>query len=242
MKIIPAIDVLDGKCVRLSQGDYNRKKVYDQDPLDIAIELDQLGYEYLHLVDLNGAKKHTPRNLLTLNQIALNTSLKVDFGGGVKSEDSLIQAIRSGAHQVNIGSLSARNPTLVKYWVMKYGSDKIIIGADVKDGKIAINGWTKITDISIFDFINDFMDDGATDFVCTDIAKDGMMEGCSIDLYRQILNYFPGLHLIASGGVTTIDEIKELEQMGIYGVIIGKAFYEGLIDRQELISLYAPSK
>lgn len=235
MKIIPAIDVIGGNCVRLTQGDYSQKKVYDQSPLDTAIQLNKKGFKYLHLVDLDGAKANTPKNLYTLNYIALETSLKIDFGGGIKSEDSLIQAFRSGAHQVNIGSLSVRNSVLVKFWIMKYGWDKIIIGADVKDNKLAVNGWQDETELDIMDFINDFSDNGARTFVCTDIAKDGMMQGSSIDLYREILNQFPSIQLIASGGVSTIEEMKLLEELGVHGVILGKAFYEGLLDQDEVL-------
>ncbi len=238
MKIIPAIDIIDGKCVRLTQGDYSKKKIYDQSPLDVATQLSHIGIEYLHMVDLDGAKSSAPRNLYTLNQVALDTNLKIDFGGGIKSEDSLIQAFRSGAHQVNIGSLAVRNPILVKFWIMKYGADKIIIGADVKDNKLAVHGWQEETDVDILDFINDFSDNGATDFVCTDIAKDGMMQGSSIELYDRILDNFPNINLIASGGVSSIEEIKQLQDLGIHGVILGKALYEGLIDLEELVRTF----
>ncbi len=238
MKIIPAIDIIDGKCVRLTQGDYNQKKVYDQSPLDVATDLVEKGIKHLHMVDLDGAKSNSPKNLYTLNQIALETDLQIDFGGGIKSEDSLIQAVRSGAHQVNIGSLAIRNPLLVKFWIMKYGADKIILSADVKEGKIAVNGWQEKSEIELFDFINDFSDDGAVNFVCTDICKDGMMQGSSIELYDKILDHFPHIKLTASGGVSSIREMKTLQEIGVDGVILGKALYEGLVDLEEVVRTF----
>ncbi len=239
MRLIPAIDVIDGKCVRLTQGDYNQKKVYDESPIDVARMLEKRGFEYLHLVDLDGAKTSSPKNLYVLNQIALDTNLKIDFGGGIKSEDSLIQSLRSGANQVNIGSLSVRNSNLVKFWVLRYGADQIMIGADVKDRKLSINGWLENTEVDIMEFINDFMDDGARHFVCTDIAKDGMMAGSSLDLYNDIIDNFPGIELVASGGVSSIEECKVLEDMGISGIILGKALYEGLIDPDEVLKAFS---
>lgn len=239
MRLIPAIDVIGGKCVRLTQGDYNQKKVYDESPVDVARMLEKRGFEYLHLVDLDGAKTSSPKNLYVLNQIALDTNLKIDFGGGIKSEDSLIQSLRSGANQVNVGSLSVRNSNLVKFWVLRYGADQIMIGADVKDRKLSINGWLENTEVDIMEFINDFMDDGARHFVCTDIAKDGMMEGSSLDLYNDILDNFPGIQLVASGGVSSIEECKILHDMGISGVILGKALYEGLIDPDEVLKAFS---
>ena len=238
MRIIPAIDIIDGQCVRLTQGDYNKKKVYRSNPLDVAIELQEQGFKYLHLVDLDGAKASAPRNLDVLNKIALHTNMIIDFGGGIKSEDSLIQSIRSGAHQVNIGSLAARNPLLVKFWLLKYGPEKIVISADVKQEKIAVSGWTESTELDIFDFINVYTDAGAEYFVCTDIAKDGMLEGSSIDLYEQILSQFPGIKLIASGGVSSMDELTKLKSIGVDGVIIGKALYENVMDPIEIVEAF----
>jgi phosphoribosylformimino-5-aminoimidazole carboxamide ribotide isomerase len=234
MKLIPAIDVLGGKCVRLTKGDYNQKKVYDDNPIDVARQLEDQGFKYLHLVDLDGARSSSPKNLYILNQIALDTNLIIDFGGGIKSEDSLIQSLRSGATQVNIGSLSVRNSNLVKFWIMRYGAEQIIVGADVKDRKLAISGWLEDTEVHIFDFINGFIDNGAKNFVCTDIDRDGMMMGSSIDLYNDIMDHFPDIQLIASGGVSSIDECKQLEDIGVSGIILGKALYEGLIDPFEL--------
>lgn len=238
MRLMPAIDIIGGKCVRLTQGDYNAKKEYDQSPIDVAKDLEKKGFEYLHVVDLEGAKGTHPKNLLTLNQIALATELKIDFGGGIKSEDSLIQSLRSGAKQINIGSLAIRNPNLVKFWLMRYSPEQIVISADAKDKMIAVDGWTKTTSTSLFDFINEFADAGAKYFVCTDISKDGMMEGSSLELYDEIVENFPNINLIASGGVSSIKELKQLESIGVEGAIIGKAIYEGLIDLDELIQAF----
>ncbi len=238
MKLIPAIDIINGQCVRLTKGDYNQKKIYNENPVDVARDLESRGFQYLHLVDLDGAKSSSPKNLYILNQIALTTNLKIDFGGGIKSEDSLIQALRSGASKVNIGSLAVRNPNLVKFWVLRYGADQIILGADVKDRKISINGWQENTELDILEFINDFSDSGVNHFVCTDIDKDGMMSGSSIDLYKDIVRHFPNIELIGSGGISSIDEIKELEDIGVNAVIIGKALYEGILDPDELVNAF----
>ena len=239
MRIIPAIDIIDGKCVRLTQGDYDQKKIYDANPVAVARDFENKGVEYLHLVDLDGAKSSQPKNLLTLNSISLETNLKIDFGGGIKSQNSLVQALSSGADQVNIGSLAIRNPILVKFWIKKYGWDKIIISADSRDKKIAVSGWQESSDRDLLDFINEFVDNGARYFVCTDISKDGMMEGSAVALYSEIIQNFPGIKLIASGGVTSLDEIIELREIGCEGVIIGKALYEGLLSIEEVINAVA---
>lgn len=239
MRLIPAIDILGGKCVRLTQGDYNSQKIYDDNPVDVARDLSRQGFEYLHLVDLDGAKSSSPKNLYVLNQIALDSNLKIDFGGGIKSEDSLIQALRSGASQVNIGSVSVRNANLVKFWVLRYGADQVMISADVKGRSLAINGWLENTEVDIMEFINDFIDNGAKHFVVTDIAKDGMMEGSSVELYKDIIDQFPDIQLVASGGVSSIDECKVLEDIGVSGIIFGKALYEGLIDPEALLKAFS---
>ena len=238
MRIIPAIDIIDGQCVRLTQGDYDKKKIYHSDPMEMAMNLQNQGFEYLHLVDLDGAKSSAPQNLDVLNKIALHTNMVIDFGGGIKSEDSLIQAIRSGAHQVNVGSLAVRNPLLVKFWLLKYGAEKIIISADVLNEKLAVSGWTEHTDLDIYDYINVYTDAGAKYFVCTDIAKDGMLSGSSVELYRNILNQFPDIKLIASGGVSSIDEMKELKELNVDGVIVGKALYENVLDADEIVETF----
>jgi len=239
MRLIPAIDVIDGSCVRLTQGKYESKKVYCHNPVDVAKDLEDQGFEHLHLIDLDGAKSSSPKNLFVLNQIAISTDLKIDFGGGIKSEDSLIQCLRSGAHQVNIGSLSVRNTNLVKFWILRYGADQVIISADVNDRKLAINGWLEKTERTIMEFINDFADDGAKHFVCTDIGKDGMMQGSSIELYRDIIQEFPDIELVASGGASTIKECLQLREIGVSGIILGKALLEGLIDTRELINAFS---
>ncbi len=235
MKIIPAIDIINGQCVRLTQGDYKQKKVYDSDPVTVAKMYESLGFKYLHLVDLDGAKSHSPQNLILLNQIAIQTELVIDFGGGIKSEDSLIQALRSGASQVTVGSIAASNPVLVKFWIRRFGADKIVIGADIKDRKIAVFGWQEISEIDIFDYIGDYLADGAKTFVCTDISMDGMMSGSAIDLYAEILERYPDIQLVASGGISSIDELDRLYDLGLHGAIIGKAIYENLIDINELV-------
>ena len=238
MKIIPAIDIIDGQCVRLTQGDYNSKIVYDCDAVKMALKLQEMGFTYLHLVDLDGARSSSSKNLLKLNQIALQTNLIIDFGGGVKSEDTLIQAFRSGATQVNIGSLAIRNPPLVKFWIMKYGAEKIIISADVRGEFISVGGWKENSTVHIMDFINDFSDNGASYFVCTDISRDGMLEGPALALYDRIRGAFPDIKIIASGGISTIQDIDDLDQLGIHGAIIGKAIYEGEINCEELIKKF----
>ncbi len=238
MIIIPAIDIIDGKCVRLTQGRYDQKKIYDERPVRVAQTFQENGFKHLHVVDLDGARSSSPKNLYTLNHIALETDLIIDFGGGIKSEDSLVQALRSGADKVTVGSLAARNANLVKFWLMKYGPDKIIIGADVKEGKIAVSGWMEKTDLDILEFINDFVDSGALTFVCTDISKDGMLQGSTVELYDAILDHFPKIQLIASGGVSTMEELHQLKELGVHGAIIGKALYEGFLDMHELVKTF----
>ena len=239
MRIIPAIDIIDGKCVRLTQGDYDQKKVYDENPVNVALDFERKGVKYLHLVDLDGAKASEPKNLVVLNAISVETSLKVDFGGGIKNQNSFLQALASGAEQVNIGSLAVRNSALVKFWINHYGKDKIIISADVKDGKIAVSGWKENSDRDLMEFINEYVDSGAKYFVCTDISKDGMLSGSSLDMYQNILNNFPEIKLIASGGVTSMEEIYTLREMGCDGAIIGKAIYEGHLSIEELVNVMA---
>ena len=239
MRIIPAIDIIDGKCVRLTQGDYDQKKIYDENPVRVASDFEKKGIEYLHLVDLDGAKANEPKNLVVLNAITVETSLKVDFGGGIKNKNSLFQALSAGAEQVNIGSLAVRNSALVKFWINQYGRDKIIISADVKDGKIAVSGWKENSDRDLMEFIDEYVDSGAKYFVCTDISKDGMLSGSSVALYKNILENFPRIKLIASGGVTSLDELYVLRDMGCDGAIIGKAIYEGHISIEDLVNVMA---
>ena len=234
MEIIPAIDIIDGKCVRLTQGDYSQKKIYNENPLEVAKEFEDSGLKRLHLVDLDGAKDGKVRNWKVLERIASRTSMIVDFGGGVKTEKDVDIIFGSGASFVTIGSMAVKNEETFIEWLRKYGADKFLLGADVKDEKIAIHGWQETTDVWIYDFIQKYMEQGIKQLFCTDVAKDGAMEGPSTDLYRNIIEKFPGLHFIASGGVSSIDDVYELENINCKGVIIGKAIYEGRIKLNEL--------
>ena len=234
INIIPAIDVIDGKCVRLEQGDYEKKKIYNQDPLEVAKMYEAHGLTHLHLVDLDGAKAKHVINYKVLQHIAANTNLNIDYGGGIKSDKDINIVLDSGAGKVTLGSVAVTDKDLMLKWLQKYGAGKIILGADVKDNKIAIQGWKNITDIDINDFVTDYMQDGIKYVLCTDIAKDGMLKGSSIELYDRLNKHFPQLNFIASGGITNIDEIKQLNDMGLYGVIIGKALYENRIKLDEL--------
>ena len=238
IKIIPAIDIIEGKCVRLSQGDYNQKKVYNENPLEVAKSFEDHGIEHLHLVDLDGAKSAKVVNYAILEKIASNTGLKIDFGGGVKSDEDIKRVLVAGANQITAGSIAVKSPENVYEWISKYGADKIILGADVRDRKIAINGWKEDSGIELFPFLNDFIERGISSTICTDISKDGMMSGSSVELYEEITNEFPTLNLIASGGVSSMNEIKELQDKGLYGAIVGKAIYEGQISLNEIAEYY----
>jgi phosphoribosylformimino-5-aminoimidazole carboxamide ribotide isomerase len=237
MKIIPAIDIINGQCVRLSEGDFDTKKVYYAQPLEAAKAFEAAGIEYLHLVDLDGAKKGEVVNWSVLNDICSNTNLKVDFSGGIKSIDQVEKAFELGASQIAVGSLAVKNQSLVAEWLHHFGSDKIIIGADIKDDKIAINGWLQTSEFSIFDFIEQYLTLGATDFLCTDVSKDGKLEGPSFDLYQRLLTQFPSLNLIASGGVSNIQDVQQLKALNCYATIVGKAIYEERITLSELVNL-----
>ncbi|MDR2948626.1 MAG: 1-(5-phosphoribosyl)-5-[(5-phosphoribosylamino)methylideneamino]imidazole-4-carboxamide isomerase [Prevotella sp.] len=234
IEIIPAIDLIDGKCVRLSQGDYNEKKVYNEDPLEVARMFEDAGIGRLHLVDLDGAKAKHIVNQAVLEKIASNTSLIIDFGGGVQSDKDIEIAFNSGASMVTGGSIAVRDRELFNGWLKKYGSEKIILGADCKDHKIAVSGWQEETSIDILSFISDYKIEGVSKVVCTDISKDGMLQGPSIELYKEILNTLPDLYLIASGGVSCFQDILDLEEAGIPAVILGKAIYEDRITLKEL--------
>lgn len=234
IEIIPAIDIIDGKCVRLSQGDYNDKKVYNENPLDVAKMFEDSGIKRLHLVDLDGAKAKRIINHKVLEDIATNTSLTIDFGGGVQSDEDIEKAFASGAAMVTGGSIAVRNKDLFCRWIEKYGNDKIILGADCKDHKIAVSGWQESTSIGIIPFIGDYKQRGTTKVVCTDISKDGMLEGPSMALYKEILSAYPDLYLIASGGVSCLQDILDLESAGVPAVILGKAIYENRVTLKEL--------
>ncbi|WP_018110072.1 1-(5-phosphoribosyl)-5-[(5-phosphoribosylamino)methylideneamino]imidazole-4-carboxamide isomerase [Bacteroides propionicifaciens] len=235
MIIIPAIDLRDGNCVRLVQGDYDDCTTYSTTPLAIAKDFERAGLKRLHLVDLDGAKAGEIKNLKTLADLANNTSLAIDFSGGVKSEDSLREALLAGADYVGIGSLAYQNPELVKSWLQEFGSYRIILSADVWDEKIAIMGWTQRTSTTIYEFIDGF-EDKLEYLVCTDISKDGMLEGPSLDLYKALITRYPKLKIIASGGVSSLEDLDKLDELGVYGVIIGKAIYENKITLNQLES------
>ncbi|MBS7253828.1 1-(5-phosphoribosyl)-5-[(5-phosphoribosylamino)methylideneamino]imidazole-4-carboxamide isomerase [Flavobacterium branchiicola] len=234
MRIIPAIDIIDGKCVRLSKGDYDTKIIYNENPLEVAKSFEAHGIEYLHLVDLDGAKSSKIVNYKILEQIATQTNLKIDFGGGLKSDDDLRIAFESGANQITGGSIAVKNRAIFEKWISEYGSDKIILGADAKDEKIAVSGWLEESNEDLVPFIQDYQTKGIQYVICTDIAKDGMLQGPSFDLYSKILAEAAGVKLIASGGISTFDELPKLAELGCEGTIIGKAIYEGRISLKQL--------
>ncbi|HEU4497130.1 MAG TPA: 1-(5-phosphoribosyl)-5-[(5-phosphoribosylamino)methylideneamino]imidazole-4-carboxamide isomerase [Flavobacterium sp.] len=234
MRIIPAIDIIDGKCVRLSKGDYDTKKIYSEDPLEVAKAFEAAGIKYLHLVDLDGAKSGKITNHKILEKIAGNTRLHIDFGGGLKTDEDLEIAFQSGARQVTGGSIAVKNPVLVQEWITKHGSEKIILGADAANEKIAISGWQETAGLELVPFIENYKKQGIKNVICTDISKDGMLEGPSFSLYKKLLGRIPGISLIASGGVSSIEELPKLQALGCDGVIIGKAIYEGRISLKQL--------
>lgn len=234
MELIPAIDLIDAKCVRLSQGDYAQTKVYNENPLEVAKAFEDVGIRRLHLVDLDGAKAHHIVNYRVLENIATHTSLEIDFGGGLKSDEDLRIAFECGAKMLTGGSIAVKSPELFEKWLQKYGGERIILGSDVKDEKIAINGWQDKTDIDIWSFLADYQAKGVRKTICTDIAFDGMLAGPSIALYRKMIERFPDLYLIASGGVSGMEDIHCLQEAGLPAVIFGKAIYEGRISLQEL--------
>jgi phosphoribosylformimino-5-aminoimidazole carboxamide ribotide isomerase len=236
MKIIPAIDIIDGKCVRLTQGDYSRKKVYSQDPLDIAKMFENAGLDRLHLVDLDGAKAGSVQNWKVLENIAANTSLIIDFGGGVKTNKDVQIILGSGASLVTVGSIAVKNEELFSSWLVEYGADKFFLGADVKDEIIAVHGWLETTNISVYDLIEKYAAKGITQIFCTDVAKDGLLKGASVDLYKKIIERFPNIELTASGGVSSVDDLTELQTIGCAGAIVGKAIYENKIALEQLVN------
>ncbi|MBW8684116.1 1-(5-phosphoribosyl)-5-[(5-phosphoribosylamino)methylideneamino]imidazole-4-carboxamide isomerase [Chitinophaga rhizophila] len=232
--VIPAIDIIDGKCVRLTQGDYAQKKVYNEHPLEVAKAFESIGVSRLHLVDLDGAKKGAVVNWKVLEAIAGKTNLVIDFGGGIKTEDDLRIVYENGAALATIGSIAVKDPALFASWVKKYGADKIFLGADVKEEKIAVGGWLETTELSVFDFLQENIKQGVNHIFCTDIAKDGLLQGPSVALYEKILQQFPGIDFVASGGVSTMADVHTLAEIGCSGVIVGKAIYEEKISMKEL--------
>jgi phosphoribosylformimino-5-aminoimidazole carboxamide ribotide isomerase len=233
MRIIPAIDIIDGKCVRLSKGDYSTKKIYNEHPLEVAKEFEANGIQYLHVVDLDGAKSKQIVNHKILESIATNTNLKIDFGGGLKSDKDLEIAFECGATQITGGSIAVNNPEIFKEWIIKYGAEKIILGADCHNRKIATNGWLKESELDVLDFIKSYEAKGIQYVICTDISKDGMLEGASNELYKEIIEN-SNVKLIASGGVSKLEDLIQLKEMGCEGTILGKAIYEGNISLKEL--------
>ena len=234
MRIIPAIDIIDGKCVRLSKGDYSTKKIYNENPLEVAKSFEAHGIEYLHLVDLDGAKSSKIVNYKILEQIASKTNLKIDFGGGLKSDADLKIAFESGARQITGGSIAIKQPEIFKSWMLQYGAEKIILGADAINEKVAISGWLEASKEEVVPFIQKYQQEGIQYVICTDISKDGMLEGPSFELYQRILEQTKDLKLIASGGISTFDELPKLAELGCEGTIIGKAIYEGRITLKQL--------
>jgi len=234
MRIIPAIDIIEGKCVRLTKGDYNTKIIYNENPLEVALAFEDAGIEYLHVVDLDGAKASQIVNYKILEQIASKTNLKIDFGGGLKSDEDLHIAFESGANQITGGSIAVKNTSIFENWIATFGADKIILGADCTHEKIAVSGWQEESNLNVIPFIQNYQSKGIHYVICTDISKDGMLQGPSFDLYKRILTQASDIKLIASGGISTFHEIPQLAKLGCEGVIIGKAIYENRISLKEL--------
>lgn len=237
IELIPAIDLIDGKCVRLTKGDYNQKKVYNEDPVAVAQEFEYLGFKRLHVVDLDGAKSKHIVNDGVLRGITSATNLTVDFGGGIKTEEDIEKAFAAGAAMVTVGSVAVTHPELCEAWIKKYGAERIILGADVRNGKISINGWKEDSTEDLIPFLKKYVAMGIKNVLCTEISKDGTLQGPATLLYKQVMNEFPEMHLIASGGVSSNADITGLETNGIPAVVFGKAFYEGKIDVKKLLSL-----
>ena len=234
MQIIPAIDIIEGKCVRLTEGDYAQKTIYNENPLEVAKAFEAVGIQRLHLVDLDGAKAGAVKNWKVLESIALNTKLVIDFGGGIKTDNEVAHVFERGASLATIGSIAVANPTLFLSWVNKYGAEKFFLGADVKDNLIAVNGWMQTSTISIESFLTDYLAHGITNIFCTDVSKDGRLEGPSTALYQSLIQLFPNLNLVASGGVSSLQDLEALDAIGCAGAIVGKAIYENRISLASL--------
>ena len=234
MEIIPAIDIIDGKCVRLTQGDYAQKKIYNEHPLEVAMAFEDAGLRRLHLVDLDGAKAGAVKNWKVLEALAGKTGLVIDFGGGIKTAADVDIVFNSGAALATVGSIAVKDGALFVSWLEQYGAQRFLLGADVKEEKIAVSGWQETTDRWVYDFIADYVEKGVRQLFCTDVSKDGLLQGPALELYRNIVEKFPELYFIASGGVSGMDDVRRLEEVGCKGVIIGKAIYEGRITLKEL--------
>ncbi len=241
IELIPAIDIIDGKCVRLTKGDYGQKKIYNENPLDVALDMERCGFRRLHVVDLDGAKSKHIVNIGVLRQITANTNLTVDFGGGIKTEDDIRMAFDNGAQMVTVGSVAVTNPELFMAWLDKFGSERMILGADVRNGMISINGWKEDTGTPLLPFLKSYVNNGVKNILCTEISKDGTLGGPAIELYSSIMCEYPHINLIASGGVSCIDDIDSLDRAGIPSVVFGKAIYEGRIDMRVLAEKYMTS-
>ena len=234
IELIPAIDIIEGQCVRLTKGDYDQKTVYRDSPAEVAKEFEEIGFKRLHVVDLDGAKSKHIVNSEVLRRITTDTQLVVDFGGGIKTDEDIEKAFAAGASMVTIGSIAVTNPDLFMGWLEKYGAERIILGADVRHGKVSINGWKEDSSEDLLPFLKKYIDAGVKNVLCTEISKDGTLTGPAIELYQSMMAAYPELHLIASGGVSSIDDIKALEAAGIPAVVFGKAIYEGKINLKEL--------
>lgn len=234
IELIPAIDIIDGQCVRLTKGDYDQKTVYRDSPAEVAAEFEKIGFRRLHVVDLDGAKSKHIVNGKALQGITAKTRLKVDFGGGIKTDEDIETAFENGAQMVTVGSIAVKEPERFLSWVNKYGAEHLILGADVRNGKISINGWKEDSEEDLLPFLRRYVNAGVRQVLCTEISKDGTLQGPAIELYRSIMAEYPGLHLIASGGVSSIEDIRELDAAGIPAVVFGKAIYEGCINLRDL--------
>ena len=234
IELIPAIDIINGQCVRLTKGDYDQKTVYHDSPADVACEFEEIGFQRLHIVDLDGAKSKHIVNCSVLRRVTTETHLVVDFGGGIKTDEDIEKAFDNGAAMVTIGSIAVTQPELFMEWMEKYGSERLILGADVRNGKISINGWKEDSTEDLLPFLRKYIDAGVKNVLCTEISKDGTLQGPAIELYQRVMETYPDIHLIASGGVSCIDDIKALDKAGIPAVVFGKAIYEGKINLKEL--------
>lgn len=234
IELIPAIDIIDGKCVRLTKGDYDTKKIYNEDPVSVAKEFEAHGIRRLHVVDLDGARSKHIVNDKVLQRIARETNLVIDFGGGIKTDEDVARAFEAGAHMITIGSIAVTDPERSMEWLHKYGPEHIVLGADVRNGRVSINGWKEDSLEELIPFLDRYLSEGMRNVLCTDISKDGMLQGPSIALYREVMEHYPDCHLIASGGVSSMDDIRALEAAGIPAVVFGKAIYEGKIKLEEL--------
>ncbi|MCR4914945.1 MAG: 1-(5-phosphoribosyl)-5-[(5-phosphoribosylamino)methylideneamino]imidazole-4-carboxamide isomerase [Prevotella sp.] len=235
IELIPAIDIIEGKCVRLAKGDYAQKTVYADDPVAMALQFEEAGVQRLHVVDLDGAKSRHIVNVEVLRRLARETKLTIDFGGGIKTDEDIEKAFDSGASMVTVGSVAVTQPERFAHWMEKYGDSRMILGADVRNGKISINGWLEDSEEDLLPFLRRYIDMGVTNVLCTEISRDGMLQGPAISLYQEVMKAYPSLHLIASGGVSSEEDIEALDAAGIPAVVFGKAYYEGRIDLKKIV-------